>query len=217
MPKIPVTITGTGATHRSVYSTRRFCYYWAMGPLSGRKVTSVQITIKLRANSKLTTGYNIVIMNSFTNQANWSNLNANTRYQYPGNHYSYFNKANLSKFCASPLVDQAVTLDIAGGEGNKSHTFNIAIPANKQDISYWTGKDIFVNFYSPTDDYNPELCYGASSIATIVLTIQQSATVKYYNGSAWVSCIAYYWDGSAWIECIPKYYDGSAWVECDSG
>lgn len=41
MPKIPVIITGTGATHNSVYSTRRFCYYWAMGTLSGREVTSI--------------------------------------------------------------------------------------------------------------------------------------------------------------------------------
>lgn len=28
MPTIIVTKTGTGTTHSSVYSTRRFCYYW---------------------------------------------------------------------------------------------------------------------------------------------------------------------------------------------
>lgn len=217
MPTVSVTKTGTGTTHKSSYSTRRFCYYWNMGTLNGRKVISVQITISLRAGKALTEGYNIVIMNSFTKQANWSDRNENTKNQYPEKSDGYFNKANLSKFCASPLVNQPVTLAIAGGEGNKWHTFNIAIPSDKQDISYWTGKDIFVNFYSPGDDYDPDLCYGTSSTATIVLNIQQSATVKYYNGSAWVSCIAYYWDGSSWNECIPKYYNGSGWAECDSG
>lgn len=46
---------------------------------------------------------------------------------------------------------------------------------------------------------------------TYTWTIDNYATVKYYNGSSWVRCQVQYYNGTAWKICVPMYYDGSSW------
>ena len=227
MPTVTVTKTGTAKTHGSAYSVRRFIYFWPMGTLSGKKVKKVTIRIAMRGGTDITTGYTLVLMNNFSsswittdsNAGKWKKYNDNSYYQYVGKNSSYYTKDNYLTFDSTPLVVQPVTLNISGGSGNDLQTVTIDIPADSQDISLWSGKDIYLAWFSTNGSYtNPdELIWGLNVTGTIILTIQQSSTIKYFDGTNWVECIPYYWDGTSWIECGAQYYDGSAWVDCDSG
>lgn len=227
MPTITVTKTGTATTHSTAYSVRRFIYFWPMGTLSGRKVKKVTIKFPMRGGTDITTGYTLVLMNAFSSSwittdssaGKWKHRNANSYYQYENKSSSYYTKDNYLTFDSTPLVVQPVALDIKGGSGNDEQTVTVDVPAANQDISLWSGKNIYLAWFSTNGSYtNPdELIWGRNTVGSITLTIQQSSTVKYWDGSSWISCIAYYWDGSSWVECVPKYYNGSAWVECDSG
>lgn len=226
MPTQNYTFNGTENNHGSYYGVRRHIYYWPISGMVGRKVTKATITVYLRSTYALTTGYNLYLMNAFssswitTSSGNkkWLKYNDNVYYQYERETDSYFINSRKATFDSTPLYDQPVTLNLSGGEGNKKHTITINIPADSQDISLWNGKKIYLAFYKADGNYDTdELIWGVGVKTDIVLTVQQSVTVDYYNGSAWVPCIVKYWNGSAWIECIPKYYNGSAWIECDSG
>lgn len=227
MPTVTVTKTGTGKTHSTAYSVRRFIYFWPMGTLTGRKVKKATIKIAMRASTTITTGYTLVLMNGFASSwittdssvGKWKYRNANSYYQYEGKSSSYYTRDNYLTFDSTPLVTQAVTLNVTGGAGNKVQTVTVDIPTANQDISLWSGKNIYLAWYSTNGSYSnpPELIWGTEVTGSITLTIQQSSTINYWNGSSWISCIPYYWDGSSWVECGARYYNGSAWVECDSG
>ena len=227
MPTVTYLFNGTDTTHATErYSVRRMIYYWPVKNMVGRKVTKVTITIPLRARTTITTGYNMVIWSNMesswvttdSSKGLWKLRNDNTYYQYEGSIPSYYTISNYQTFVGDTLLfDGAVTLNVTGGEGNVLQTITVNIPADKQDINLWNGKDILVNWYDTSEQYNPDLLIGTNITGDIILTVQQSTTVKYWNGSSWISCIPYYWDGSSWIECGAQYYNGSAWVECDSG
>lgn len=59
--------------------------------------------------------------------------------------------------------------------------------------------------------HNYSYNYMTIAKATMTVTYDDAAPIKYYDGSAWKDCYAYYYDGSAWKLCDPYYYDGSAW------
>lgn len=59
--------------------------------------------------------------------------------------------------------------------------------------------------------HNYSYNYLKITSATMTVTYDDAAPIKYYDGSAWKDCYAYYYDGSAWKLCDPYYYDGSAW------
>lgn len=52
--------------------------------------------------------------------------------------------------------------------------------------------------------------YATSTTKTT--TIRFTATIKCYNGTAWVDCTVSYYDGTQWVPCLVKYYNGSGWV-----
>lgn len=52
---------------------------------------------------------------------------------------------------------------------------------------------------------------GASASITVVPPYK---TIKIYDGSAWVECLAYYYDGTQFVETEPYYYDGASFQEC---
>jgi hypothetical protein len=228
MPLVEYTFTGE-KNHPLYYGVRRHIYYWPVKNLVGRKVKKAKITVYLRSTYDLTTGYNLYLMNAFSkswittssSEGKWKKYSEsdNVMIQYEAKTESYFTKDNKTTFDSTPLYDDAVTLNLTA-RGDRKHTFTINIPPENQDISLWNGKSIYLAFYQVDGDYKKdEVIWGVESdhVGTIVLTVQQSATVNYNNGTGWIPCIAKYWDGSDWIECIPKYYNGSGWVECDSG
>lgn len=57
--------------------------------------------------------------------------------------------------------------------------------------------------------------FKKNTITSNTLTLTNTrATVKIYNGSAWVNAIPYVYDGSAWKQAIPYVYNGSTWTQC---
>ncbi len=57
--------------------------------------------------------------------------------------------------------------------------------------------------------------FSVKTIETGTVTLGNTrASVKIYNGSAWVNAIPYVYDGSAWKQAIPYVYNGSTWVNC---
>ena len=54
--------------------------------------------------------------------------------------------------------------------------------------------------------------FAAKHFAAQCLAGSSGATLKYWNGSAWVTKPLKYWNGSSWQTKSLRYWDGASWV-----
>ena len=43
--------------------------------------------------------------------------------------------------------------------------------------------------------------------------VSELGSVKYYNGTSWITATPKVWNGSAWVDWVKKYWNGTAWTD----
>ena len=203
--------TGSEASHSSAYSIQRLFLFWPVSGLKGR-VQSAKIDCTLRTGTTFSDkNFNLCLFTDRIDQTNWSQYNAHTVYQYPGNSNYYFNSSRYSSFSNNFLCNQQVAVSLTGGAGNTAKSFTVSIPADKQSASLWNGKDVCLGFYE-TSGESSGMVWGTSQKATLTLTTT-NGIVKYGVGGAWVDCEVYYGSNGSWVQVQPYYGSNGDWKE----